>query len=263
MLVELLARPRNMLFMIRFAGTVFLTGAALMGTAPAQEVAFPGVQDKARQSDAARELDLTNSKDTGFVAMPLPIVDPTISDGIGAIGLYPYKLDPADTISPPSSTLLAAGYTSTESWYVGGVQKFYWNDDRFRFDGLLAYADLNLEFFSIGSSSSDSIEYNIKGVVAQPKLLARVYPNVYLGGIFSYFGGDVSFKGARDRPVPTIGLSSTTTGLGPVPSNRPQDGSSSTASTRRVPLSARHGSRIAPPASQSRSDPGCPGQIKS
>ena len=63
---------------------------------------------------------------------PIPFFNPTIGSGIGVGGIYAFRLDPQDTISPPSTTMGGGFYTSSKSWGLGGAQKFYLWEDRVR-----------------------------------------------------------------------------------------------------------------------------------
>ena len=93
-----------------FFATVVVACVAVASVAHGQESPLLGAEGNTRQSDAVREIDLTDSSGTGFIAMSLPISNPTIGYGLGGLALFHYQLDPADTISPPSTTLFAAGY---------------------------------------------------------------------------------------------------------------------------------------------------------
>src|SRR4051812_13178077 len=66
-------------------------------------------------------------KKYNFVFAPIPIVNPTIGNGLALPGLMLYKLDPK---SPASITGVAAGYTDTDSWGVGIMQDSKFSEDR-------------------------------------------------------------------------------------------------------------------------------------
>ena len=63
---------------------------------------------------------------------PIPFFNPTIGSDIGVGGIYAFRLDPQDPISPPSTTMGGGFYTSSKSWGLGGAQKFYLWEDRVR-----------------------------------------------------------------------------------------------------------------------------------
>ena len=202
------------------------SGDAVHATDP-----FRRLETGSDKDDVGRAIDITDTDDSGFVLLPFPIFDPTIGNGMAVVALHHYRLDAADKVSPPSSTLIAAGHTDTDSSYVGGFQKLFLKEDRYRFDAFFAVADLNLKFFGIGSGDllDVSTEYNIDGFIVQPKVLARVAPNLYVGGVYSYFGGDVTFKDTGIPGVPTVGLDSSTAGLGPLISFDTRDNTFSAA----------------------------------
>jgi hypothetical protein len=116
-----------------------------------------------------------------WIAMPIPISNPTIGTGLGLSALYLYKIDEA---SPTSNTMVGGLYTNTDSWLVGIKQTTYLDGDKYRLNGTLGYANLNLDFYGIGSDAGakgESIPITQKGIFLKPELLIRVYKDLFIG----------------------------------------------------------------------------------
>jgi len=90
-----------------------------------------------------------------FVVAPIPIVNPTIDNGLAvAVG----ELYTIDRGSPPSGTMGLGFYTSNDSWGAGLVQLLHLDDDRYRALIAGAYFNVNFDFFGIGSDAGDQGE---------------------------------------------------------------------------------------------------------
>ena len=84
-------------------------------------------------------------QDRRFVPVPIPISNPTLGTGLAAALLYLWPQKTDDTVSPTSISGVGGLYTSTESWAAALFHQGYYARDRFRLQGVLGYADLNLK----------------------------------------------------------------------------------------------------------------------
>lgn len=176
------------------------------------------VQDEAEQAEAVKEL----KSGRNFVAAPIPIVNPTLGEGLGAVAMYLYKMDEG---SQSSFTSAGALYTSSKSWAAGVAQVFYFKDDAWKFKAGLAYFDLNLEFFGIGNGAGDqgvSVPVNQAGWAGGVKGLRRIKGHWYAGLQYFYLKIDSTFDLAGSPPgdlielPPDSELDSAVAGLGVV-----------------------------------------------
>ena len=96
-------------------------------------------QEKARDStfDAASKT---------FLVIPLVSNDPAMDTGFGALGLYFFRLDPKDEVSPPSLVSLYATYTTNNSYIFTPIGRFFWNRDRNRATVGLGTMRINNDF---------------------------------------------------------------------------------------------------------------------
>ncbi len=121
---------------------------------------------------------------TDFVAVPLPMSNPTLGTGLagGLMALYPQNGE-----APASNTVVGGFYTNSDSWAVGLSQKNYLREDQLRLSVVAAYADLKLDFWGIGTDAGDNdilVGINQTGYVLRPELLWETFDDLFIGPQF-------------------------------------------------------------------------------
>lgn len=114
----------------------------------------------------------------------MPMVNPTLENGISVVGGVLYRLDPNDRETAPSVTGLAGFKTSNDSWGVAAIQSLHLAHDKVRVLAVAAYGDVNYAFYGIGQDAGDSglsVELNQAGGVLMTDGLLRVWPQWYVG----------------------------------------------------------------------------------
>ena len=146
-----------------------------------------------KHADTARSLapdireDETRLKiqDGNFVAVPIPMANPTLDAGLiaGAAYFYP-QTEEQKKQQPASVTSLVGMYTTNDSWALGGFHQAYWRDDAWRFTGMVGAADLRLSLISPEESQSrDGVDWRVEGAFLNARLSRRVAGDWYLGGL--------------------------------------------------------------------------------
>ncbi len=165
-----------------------------------------------------------------FVIAPIPVINPTLENGL-ALGVgYLYHLDKDDLNSPPSITGIGAFRTSNGS--RGGVlaQKFVLKQNKYRLLMVVGRADIHFNFFGIGANAGDAgrsvpLEVEGRGLLIDGSM--RVFRRNWFAGL-RYYGmrstinidrANVTPPGQDplpDRPqIPELDLNLRTAGLGP------------------------------------------------
>jgi len=151
----------------------------------------------------------TSSETRGgeFVIAPIPIVNPTIKDGLALVGGFMYHLDREDQITPPSITGAGGFKTNNGSWAVAGLQSFHLAHDLIRIRAVAAYADINYAFFGTGEAAGNagvSVDLNQAGAAGVAEGLLRIAPNLYAGARYQLMEMTVKSgkAGGPDAPVP-------------------------------------------------------------
>lgn len=168
--------------MIRAASLVIL--AVLCGVANAEETATdtrPGIAPDIREDET--ELKLQRGH---LVVVPIPISNPTLNTGLVVGGAYFYPQSEEQKKRQPASLTAAAGmYTSNDSSAFALAQQNYWNDDKWRFTGVLGTADLRLSLIPPDEASNGSgVDWRINGNFLSARISRRLKGN-WFGGFFT------------------------------------------------------------------------------
>jgi len=119
-----------------------------------------------------------------FVIAPIPISNPTLGSGLALLGGYIYPMDEGDKVSPPSFTGGGGLYTSSGSWAGAVAQKAYLSQDRYRLLGAIGVANLNYDFYGIGTGAGkldNSIPITQKGFGFIAEGLRRIKWDFFAG----------------------------------------------------------------------------------
>ncbi|HEU4712357.1 MAG TPA: BamA/TamA family outer membrane protein [Pyrinomonadaceae bacterium] len=183
-----------------------------------------------RASTGTIESTSKASKKRGeFVIAPIPIINPTLGNGLALGAGYLYHLDKDDRTSPPSITGIGGFRTSNGSRGVVVAQKFVFKRNKYRLLLAAGRADIHFDFFGIGADSGDAgvsipIAVNGRGLLVDGSM--RMFGRNWFVGLRYYAmrstvnvdrsavtDGDGRFPGRPE--IPEIDLKLTTAGLGP------------------------------------------------
>ncbi len=152
-----------------------------------------------------------------FVAMPIPLANPAIGNGLGVAALAIYQ--PSGSARPWTSG--AGGlYTDTKSWGAAIFQKAYLGGDKYRVTAGVGTGVFNVDFFGIGSDAGAdgrSIELEQKTSGALAEVLLRVRKHVHAGVRFRYIKMDTTVDTSSTLPqlqLPDLELQSQVAQLG-------------------------------------------------
>lgn len=155
------------------------------------------ISDLIDVDDAAGEKKFRN-----FVAMPIPVSNPTVGTGLAGIVMWIHQIDDQ---SPPSTATVGAFYTNTESKGVFAAEEAFFGEDRYRLNFVVGAFDMNLKFFGIGNDAGDNgkhINVNQSGAAIRPQFLWRIRDNVYLGPTWTYLSVETKFPSLSGIPLP-------------------------------------------------------------
>lgn len=205
--------------------TLLRTGEAwLVGATVLMALMFAGKPSFADQSkDEVEELSeqveaasnaLGNRR---FFIMPIPVSNPTLGTGLGAMTM---RLFHAGENAPPSSFMVGGLWANSKSWLGGGGVKIHTKDDNWRISGWLGYFDVNLKFFGTGNEAGDqgrSINIEQWGPFFSPRVLRRMTGDFYLGIQYRLMTVTTAFPDLPDwipGDVLRDGIKITSSGLG-------------------------------------------------
>ena len=193
---------------------------SLYGVVPREATGVTAISTAEQVAPAA--IDPTQKTKRGELFMaPLPMVNPTLENGLALVGGYLYRLDLADKATPPSGTGAGGFKTSNGSWAVMALQSLHLAHDKVRVRAVGAYSDVNYGFYGIGQDAGDagiSVELNQTGPVGLFESLVRVYPHWYVGARYQFLDMTVTSRTpvTADGPIfPDADANLKTAALGP------------------------------------------------
>ena len=152
-----------------------------------------------------------------FVAVPIPFSNPTLQNGLVGVAAYFYPQTEAQRASqPPSVSGVGAMYTNNESWGVALGHSAYWDEDRWRFAGVVGHADVELPLLVAGISSGQlEIDWLLRGTLVYGSLSRRVGSDWYVGLIAQYLDIEQEFSVDFVTPDFVLGNTTRSAALGP------------------------------------------------
>ena len=151
-----------------------------------------------------------------FIAVPIPISNPTFGTGLVLVSAYYYGQTEAQKKVQPASFTGAGGvYTDNKSYAFGAVHQQYWNEDRWRLTASGGYADFKLKLSEPIPENDGSIDWLLSGYFAQLSLSRRIADTSwYLGATARYldlkqaiqpFSDYPSFNAVSEVTSPSLG----------------------------------------------------------
>ena len=122
----------------------------------------------------------TSGKNFRFVPVPYINYDRSLGFSIGAIPLAMYRVNPNDTISPPSISGLFGMYTSNDTWFAMAFQAFYLKEDNWRLVGAAGLGSINFQFY-VEAPISNYIKYNTQADFVFLQAQRRIHKRIYGG----------------------------------------------------------------------------------
>lgn len=187
------------------------TAAPADSTAEAADVTHQGVAPDLREDKPPLTVGKGN-----FVVVPIPFSNPTLDTGLVAGAAWFHAQSEAEKkVQPPSITGVAAMGSSNGSKAAAVGHMGYWKEDRWRFTGVYAQADLLLPLLAPGDVAGvDQVDWSIEGGFFQASLARRVGSRWFVGATFRYIDIEQTF--GVDLPSAAFDLDSSiqSAGLG-------------------------------------------------
>jgi hypothetical protein len=201
-----------------FAGLILSTAATPVTAA---EATSQPATSTVETEDGEEEPKKKRKKSFPVIPIPIFVTEPAIGYGLGAaVGYFHERksdeesnaegIAPAYTTGtppgsgrgkeskrPPTITGVAAAYTDKGTWAAGVGHSASWKRDTIRYQGMLAYANINSTFFFLNTP----FDFNLKGGILYQNIRFRLGKgNFFLGGKLSYFNAEGEFTLGEGAP---------------------------------------------------------------
>jgi len=188
----------------RHAGLVLLGALAILAIQSAASA--QGLEKDTRPPIAPdiREDELDIKLQRGdFVAVPIPLSNPTLGAGLigGAAYFYP-QTEEQKAVQPASLTGIAGMYMDNDSKALAIAQQNYWNSNRWRFTGAVGAADLRLSLLTADENGNGvDLDWRLKGNFVFARLSGQVREGWYTGVLARLVNVDQSIESSFDLRV--------------------------------------------------------------
>jgi len=154
--------------------------------------------DRNDQMDAARPApdhvpDLREEKlavklqKRNWFIVPIPVSNPTTDTGLVIGGAYFHRQTEAKKKEQPPSVTGAGGYYSSNDSAAFAIgHQSYWSSNKWRFSGVIVYADLNLKLSAPDVGGATSIDWSVKGDLFAA-IISRRLGGKWYGGVFARY----------------------------------------------------------------------------
>ena len=191
-------KEKNAIRYFRIAGNIIFSQVILLlacigsGPVSAEDFSIP----------ANNSLDVMPSSkgmaSGSFVAVPIPISNPTIGSGLQAALLFLHKKKASSEDIPNATSGLVGIYTDKATWGAGLFHDNYLLNDHLRIRAGIGTGEVNLEYYA-GSQydilKNRSFGYSVKGDIGLLQLQGRIpgTESWYAGTRATYLGSEVTF----------------------------------------------------------------------
>lgn len=156
------------------------------------------VDDKKSKVEDTRK---ASGEKEGFIALPIPMSNPTLGTGVQLLGLYMHAKDPDAKAHNDTSGIIGM-YTSTQSWLVGAFHDGALKDDSIRYTGGLFHGNLNLKYYGDGNDpifAEQPLEYGMEMSAIMLRALFKLgQSNWYIGPQYNYMQTQIRFDQFND-----------------------------------------------------------------
>jgi len=122
-----------------------------------------------------------------FVAVPIPMSNPTLGSGLmgGAAYFYP-QTEEQKKSQAASMTGIGGLYTNNDSWVAGIAQQSYWDEDKWRLHAVAGYSDFNFVLRDPATEGQSGLSWGVEGGLFQGVVSRKIASSWYLGFLLRY-----------------------------------------------------------------------------
>lgn len=133
-----------------------------------------------------------DSSSKTFLFIPLVTNSPVMKTGFGGMGMYFFKTNKSDTLSPPSLISLYTIYSTNKSYIIAPFGRFFWNEDRNRATAGIGALRINNDFNYNEQGNDLRLVYSEIRHFATFEYSRKIVGDFYLGLL--YLGTKTNYK---------------------------------------------------------------------
>ena len=131
-----------------------------------------------------RSVTEETEKPKQFVVAPMVTSNPAFGNGAGLVGIYFFRPDPEDTVSPASTVSVIGMYSDTESYLAGVFAQAFLDHDQLRATGGVVTGRINNEYNVTGFPEEIDFSNQLIGFLG--RVDKRIKGDFFLGVRSSY-----------------------------------------------------------------------------
>ncbi|MBU2950223.1 outer membrane protein assembly factor [Tamlana agarivorans] len=135
-----------------------------------------------------------------LTAVPLIVNNPTLKTGFGGMGMYFFKLNQNDTISPPSNVNVMGLYSTNDSHLITIISRLFWGEDRNRMNFATGISNVNNNFlYNIEGEDDVRLVFTEKRKFITLEYSRKLLGELYLGMLYLGTQTNYTFKNGTDE----------------------------------------------------------------
>lgn len=149
-------------------------------------------QNTYAQENESEVDSLFNESSRTFVAVPLINNNPAMKTGFGGMGMYFFKFNQEDKLSPPSVANLVGLYSTNKSYFFFPMAKLYWGENKHRATLITGTLRVNNNFDYDYNGDDINLVFSELRYFITAEYSRRIVSDFYLG--FLYLGTKTNYK---------------------------------------------------------------------
>jgi hypothetical protein len=161
------------------------------------------------QLDSATQKKPGIKKRSSIAVIPIIGYNRSTNVSLGVMVNAFTKINPADSVSPPSRTGLGLGYTLNKSWFTFASQKLYLKNDKWRLFWAVGLGNYNFQYFDETDETGNGafVTYQTRSSFFSTNAVYNIYKRIYTGLKYQYSKSTTEFEDGV-RPTEVTRLSS-------------------------------------------------------
>jgi len=178
-------------------------------------------QNTEERFDEARASPTPVARKGNWVIVPIPVVNPTIGNGLQLAALYLHPKSVVEESAPGGTSGVVTMATDSGARMLGAFHDSSFANDRFRLTAFAGAGQFNLKFYGTSENSplvDNPLAYQMDGTIGQVRGAVRIggTENWYAGLTYQFLQTTLTFKTSEPSPEqPDVPRDFRNAGLGP------------------------------------------------